>query len=79
MTPETLTLLSDFGLLAGLVLAVWFLNKRNDKLTKTVTDRYLAEIADIKVRLDQCEEDRRALHQSVEQILRENGYKISQG
>ena len=72
MDASLISLLEHGGLIAALVLAVGYLNRRNDVLTGKVEARYDAELCELRRRQEECEEDRKALHAQIASMLREN-------
>ena len=72
MDPSILSLLEHGGLMAALVVAVAFLNKRNDALTQKVEQNYNAQLEDVRRRLSDCERDRESLHAKIAEILQDD-------
>ena len=72
MDPSLISLLEHGGLIGALVLAVGYLNRRNDVLTGKVEARYDAELCDLRRRQEECEEDRKNLHVQIASMLRDD-------
>lgn len=70
---QTIELLQNGGMIVLLIFAVWFLNKRNDKLMETNRSANERIFKEIKDRQDECEKDRGALHEEAKSLHRELG------
>ena len=69
MDPSLLSLVEHGGLIAVLVIAVGYLNRRNDVLTAKCEQNYDAQLCDVRRRQEECERDREHLHGQIAAIL----------
>jgi hypothetical protein len=70
--PSIIAVLESGGLIGVLVIAVTYLNRRNDQLSLRIENRYDAELCIVRRRQEECERDREDLHREIAAILKDD-------